>query len=98
MPLSLNHRDLFHIPDTMDKLNLLQSLSYYKDLTSDHALALINIVRADLEQPQGASASMYRRYSEVTTSLRRQMPDVYEQMAAAWQQRRQGNAPQVTRL
>src|SRR5512146_565229 len=93
MPLSLNHPDLFRIPNTMDKLNLLQSLSYYKDLTSDQAHALINIIRADLERPQGPNPSAYRRYSEVTASLRRQLPDVYEEMANAWQQRRRGGTP-----
>ncbi len=89
--MSISH-DLFRNPSTVDKLDLLQSLSDAQDLTSDQALALINIIRSELGRPQTQNASTYRRYSEVTTSLSRQMPEVYEQMAAAWTQRRQAAA------
>ncbi|HEX2997160.1 MAG TPA: hypothetical protein VHP14_20225 [Anaerolineales bacterium] len=90
MPISQNHRDLFRAPNTSDRLNLLQSLVDLKDLTSDLALALINIVRAELEQPQKQNASVYRRYAEVIICLYQQMPDVYQQMVHAWQERRRG--------
>lgn len=92
VPISRDHRELFRIPNTLDKLNLLQYLAGGQDLTSDLALALINIIRAELEHPQKQTSSAYRRYSEVTASLHRQMPEVYEQMATAWQQRRRGDA------
>ena len=90
MPTSQNHRDLFRIPNTSDRLNLLEALMDLKDLTSDLALALINIVRAELEQPQKQNASVYRRYAEVIICLYRQMPEVYQQMVQAWQEMRRG--------
>jgi hypothetical protein len=89
MPISQGHRDLFRDPNTVDKLNFFQSLLDSKDLISDLALALINIIRSELERPQRQSASAYRRYSEVTGSLCKQMPEVYGQVVEAWQQRRQ---------
>ena len=87
--MSQNHRDLFRIPSTADKLNLLQALLDLKDLTSDLALALIIIIRAELVQPQKQSASVYRRYTEIIRCLCAQMPEVYEQVVRAWQQRHQ---------
>lgn len=91
--MSQNHRDLFRIPNTVDKLNLLQALLDLKDLTSDLALALINIIRAELAQPQKQSASAYRRYAEVLRCLCTQMPEVYEQVVRDWQQKRQASNP-----
>lgn len=88
MPTPYDHRDLFRASNTSDRLNLLQSLVDLKDLTSDLALALINIVRAELEQPQKQNASVYRRYAEVIICLYQQMPEVYQQMVHAWQERR----------
>ena len=90
MPTSQSYRDLFRTPSTIDKLNFLQLLLDSKDLISDLALALINIVRAELEQPHKQSASAYRRYAAVTDSLCKQMPDVYARVVRAWQQRRRG--------
>jgi hypothetical protein len=69
-------------------LNFFQSLLDSKELISDLALALIIIIRADLEHPQKQSASVYRHYSDVITSLCRQMPEIYEQVVIAWRQRR----------
>ncbi len=89
MSLSRNHQDLFHHPTLSDHLNLFQSLLDAKDLTSEKALALHNIIRTELERPQQNSSSVYRRYSQVMESLRRQMPEVYEQVFNGWQQRRQ---------
>ena len=88
MPTSQNQRDLFRPPSTLDKLNFFQSLLDSKDLICDLALAFILIIRAELEQPQKQSPSVYRRYAEVITGLCVQMPEVYEQVVAAWQQRR----------
>ncbi|HMB25144.1 MAG: hypothetical protein ACM33V_05695 [Chloroflexota bacterium] len=88
MSISQDHRDLFRTPNTSDRLNLLQSLVDLKDLTSDLALALINIVRAELEQPQKQNASVYRRYAEVIICLYQQMPEVYQQMVHDWQEKR----------
>ena len=88
MPTSQNHRDLFRPSNTLDELNLFRSLVDAKDLTPDLTLALINIVRSDLEKPQRPSSAAYRRYSEVITCLDKQMPELYEQVVAAWQQRR----------
>ncbi len=88
MPTSQNHRDLFRHPNTVDKLNFFQSLFDSKDLIFDLALALIIIIRAELEQPQKQSASAYRRYAEVIRSLCAQMPEMYEQVVNAWRQRR----------
>jgi len=88
MPTSQNYRDLFHPPSTLDKLNFFQSLLDSKELICDLALAFILIIRAELEQPQKQSPSAYRRYSEVITYLCVQMPEVYEQVVDAWQQRR----------
>lgn len=87
MPTSQNHRDLFRHPSTIDKLNFFQSLLDSKELISDLALAFILIIRAELEQPEKQSPSAYRRYSEVITCLCAKMPDVYEQVVDAWQQR-----------
>lgn len=88
MPTSQSHRDLFRPSNTLDELNLFRSLVDARDLTSDLTLALINIVRSDLEKPQKQSPTAYRRYSEVITCLDKQMPELYEQVVAAWQQRR----------
>jgi hypothetical protein len=96
MPISQDHRALFRCPGTTDKLNLLQSLADAKDLTSIQALALIHIIRAELEQPQKQSASAYRRYSEVIRSLRVQMPDIHEQVVNLWQQRQQASSAMPT--
>jgi len=49
MPISPRHRALFRRPDTLDDLNLFQLLLDSKDLIPDLALALINIIRAELE-------------------------------------------------
>ncbi len=97
MSLSRNHQDLFHHPTLSDHLNLFQSLLDAKDLTSEKALALHNIIRTELERPQQNSSSVYRRYSQVMESLRRQMPEVYEQVFNGWQQRRQVT-PSVQRM
>jgi hypothetical protein len=88
MPTSQNHRDLFRPSNTLDELNLFRSLVDARDLTPDLTLALINIVRSELEKPQKQSPAAYRRYSEVITCLCTQMPEIYEQAVAAWQQRR----------
>jgi hypothetical protein len=88
MPISQNHRDLFRPSNTLDELNLFLSLVDTRDLTSDLTLALINIVRSELEKPQKQSSAAYRRYSEVITCLCTQMPEIYEQVVDTWQQRR----------
>jgi hypothetical protein len=88
MPTSQDHRDLFRPSNTLDELNLFRSLVDARDLTPDLTLALINIVRSDLEKPQRPSSAAYRRYSEVITCLDKQMPELYGQVVAAWQQRR----------
>src|SRR6266487_748136 len=88
MPISQDHHDLFRSSDISDKLDLLQSLLDSKDLTSDKALALLNIIRGEFEQPQRHNSSVYRRYSQVMEFLHKQMPEVYEQVVNAWQQRR----------
>lgn len=92
MPTSQCPRDLFCPPSTLDELNFFRSLLDSKDLTCNLTLALINIVRAELEKPQKQGPAAYRRYSEVVTSLYKQMPDVYEQVVAAWQQRRRDSS------
>ncbi len=89
MSISQDHHNLFRNSDTTDKLNLLQSLLDSKDLTSEQAFALLNIVRTELEQSQRRNSSVYRRYSGVMESLRKQMPEVYEQVVNTWQYRRQ---------
>lgn len=88
MSTSQNFHDLFRNPGILDQLNLLLALAESQHLTSDLTLALINIVRAELEQPQKQSSSAYRRYSEVTNCLDRQVPEIYEQVVHAWRQRR----------
>src|ERR1051325_366668 len=88
MPLSQDHHDLFHQPTVSDHLNLFQSLLDTKDLTSEKALALHNIIRTELERPQ-QNRSVYRRYSQVMESLHREMPEVYEQVVNGWQEKRQ---------
>lgn len=93
MSIPQGRRDLFRNPNTVDKLNFLQTLLESKDLISDLALALINIIRSELEQPQKQNAAAYRRYSQVITSLCTQVPDVYEHVVKAWWQRRQNAVP-----
>jgi hypothetical protein len=88
MPISQRHRDLFRRPGILDHLNLFQLLLDAKDLIPDLALALINIIRAELEQPPRQVPAAYRRYSTVTRSLCIQMPEVYDQVVDAWRQRR----------
>lgn len=92
MSTSQSYRDLFRRPTLFDDLNLFQSLLGSKDLIPDLALALINIIRAELEQPQKQGPFAYRRYAEVMTCFCAQMPGIYEQVAAAWQQRRRNAA------
>lgn len=105
MPTSQNYRDLFRHPSTVDKLNFFQSLLNAKDLISDLALALIIVIRAELEKPNQQSPAAYRRYAEVITTLCTQMPEIYEQVSDAWRQRRPiplvrplGSRKQETRL
>lgn len=88
MPTSQNYRELFRHPSTVDKLNFFQSLLNAKDLISDLALALIIVIRTELEKPERQSPAAYRRYTEVIEALCTQMPEVYEQVAEAWRQRR----------
>jgi len=87
MPISPRHRALFRRPDTLDDSNLFQLLLDAKELIPDLALALINIIRVELEQRQRQGPAAYRRYSEVTRSLCLQMPEVYDQVVDAWRQR-----------
>jgi hypothetical protein len=90
MPTPHNYRDLFRHPGTIDKLNFFKSLLDSRELISDLALALIVIIRSELEQPQKQSASAYRRYSDMIICLCTEMPEVYKQVVDTWRQRRQG--------
>ncbi len=86
MDTSQSRRALFHGSDTAsDKLDLFQSLLDSKDLTSDQALALLNIIRPELEKPQRQGRSIYRQYARVMGSLHEQMPEVYEKVLSLWQ-------------
>src|ERR1051325_10518132 len=93
MAIFQNRHDLFRRSGTSDKLTLFQSLLDSKELTSDQALALLTAIRNELEQPQQRSSSHYRQYAKAIESLHRSMPDVYEQVVDAWQQKRQPPAP-----
>jgi hypothetical protein len=89
MSSSPDRHGLFRGSDTSDKLNLLQSLLDSKDLTVDQANALLHVIRVELERPGEGGAPLYRRYAEVMESLHKQMPEVYDQVVRAWQQKRQ---------
>ena len=86
MPISEERHNLFHSSGIADKLSLFQSLLDSKDLDADEALALLNNIHAELEQPRGQSSSVYVRYAEVMESLQRQMPEVHQEVAARWQE------------
>ncbi len=87
MPISQDHHDLFHSSGTSDKLDLFQSLLDSKDLTSDEALALLNSIHRELQHPQEHKSSMHIRYAEAMESLRKQMPEIHEQILNSWRQR-----------
>lgn len=85
MSLSQDHNSLFRRSDISDQLSLMQSLLNSKDLTPAEAIALLNIIRVELEAPQPHRSSVYRRYAQVMQSLSREMPDVHEQVVQAWE-------------
>jgi hypothetical protein len=89
MPTSQSHRQLFQDSNTLDKLNLFQSLLDAGSLNSDEALALLNTIHAELEQPQG-DHSAYARYAEVMEALHAKMPQVHEDVSVNWQKLRSG--------
>lgn len=88
MSLSQDHNSLFRRSDISDRLSLLQSLLDSKDLTAVQAIALLNNIRAELETPQTNRSAVYRRYAQVMESLRRQMPEVHEEVVHAWEARK----------
>jgi hypothetical protein len=85
MSLSQDYNNLFRLPDISDQLRFMQSLLDSKDLTPAEAIALLNIIRVELEAPQPHRSSVYRRYAQVMQSLSREMPDVHEQVVQAWE-------------
>jgi len=84
MPISQDHRDLFHSSAALDKIKLFQSLLESQDLTSMEALALLNSIHAELESPHGHDPAIFRQYAEAMEALRLKMPDVHKEVAEKW--------------
>jgi hypothetical protein len=88
MSLSQDYNNLFRRSDIADQLRLMESLLDSKDLTPAQAIALLNIIRVELDAPQPHRSSIYRRYAQVMQSLRSEMPEVHEQVVQAWEAKR----------
>jgi hypothetical protein len=86
MPISQDHHNLFQSSNALDKLTLLQSLLDAGALTSDEALALLNSIHTELEQPEGHTRAVYTQYAEVMESLRIKTPNIYHDISTKWQQ------------
>ena len=79
-----DHKDLFHIPTTEDKLTLFQLLMDAHELTVNLSLALLKIIHRELKSDQFRDRSVYKHYAEAIESLRYHMLDTFQLVVAAW--------------
>jgi hypothetical protein len=92
MPITSDHKDLFHKPTTDDKLNLFQLLMDTNELSVSLTLALMKIIHRELKNNENDDRSVYKRYAETIEALRYHMLDTLQLAVATWKNN-QSTAP-----
>lgn len=87
MSISSRYKDLLRSATTAEKLTLFRFLFDAGELTGDLALALLKIIHAELSAHRNSDRSIYKQYAAVVALLRHHMPDVFQQVIAAWDSR-----------
>lgn len=84
MPISQDHKELFHQPAISEMLSMVRSLLDAGDIESSEALALLGSIHAGLRQAKGQDGSVYARYAQTMALLQYQMPDIHQHVVVNW--------------
>ena len=84
MPISQDHKELFHQPATSEVLSMVRSMLDAYDIESNEALALLGSIHAGLRQAKGQDGSVYARYAQTMALLQHQMPEIHQHVVANW--------------
>ena len=85
MPISHDHKELFHQPAISEVLSMVRSLLDARDIEAGEALALLSSIHAGLRQAKGHDGSIYGRYAQTMALLQYQMPEVHQHVVISWQ-------------